>query len=88
MFYLYQHEYGRKVITRGPCAGLLEWPQHRWTWTQGFRRKADAIAAADTHPIHARVCVGHTAEYIHDNGKIPGVPDGWRPAETQMAEPR
>jgi hypothetical protein len=90
MFYLYQHEYGRKLITRnGPAQGLLEWPKHEWTWTQGYRSKAKAIAAARAHPIHARISIGHTADFIFDNGKEPGLPEGWWPATAQTClEPR
>lgn len=85
MYYLYQHEYGRKRIQRGPCEGLLEWPQHNWTWTEGFRSKAKAIAAAESHPIHARICNGHVAAHIFDNGKVPGIPEGWYPADAERA---
>lgn len=81
IYYLYQHEYGRKRITRGPAAGLLEWPNHRWTWVEKYRSKAKAIAAAAAHPIHARVTLDHTSEYCFDNGKAHGTPDGWEAAE-------
>lgn len=77
MYYVYQHEYGRKLITYGPATGLLEWPQHRWTWTEKHRAKAKAIAAAAEHPFHAVVSIDHTSDAIFDNGKAPGIPEGW-----------
>ncbi len=81
------HSYGRRLITRdGPCQGLLEWPAHHWTRITlrplGLKR---AIALADAQPQHATVQPWMTAEKVHDNGKPPAVPEGWYPADAQMA---
>lgn len=79
------HFYGRRLITRdGPCQGLLEWPEHKWTRiTQRPIGLARAKALADAQSQHAVVCVWQTAEKAHDNGKNPAVPAGWWPAEAQ-----
>ena len=34
-----------------------------------YRKKADAIAACDAHPVHATVTKACTSETLHDNGK-------------------
>ena len=84
-YYVYQHQYGRKRITRGPCAGLLEWPQHKWTWISKHRSQAKAIDAAMAHDIHARVSIDDTSETCFDNGKAAGIPEGWYPPDAQRS---
>ncbi len=84
------HGYGRRLCRRGgPCEGLLNWPEHTWGTisTRPMGLKA-AIALADAQPQHAVVTVWMSAEKVHDNGKPPAVPDGWYPAEAQMAGTR
>lgn len=81
------HFYGRKMIRRGPCEGLLEWPNHKWVTVNrrplGLR---SAIALADSQGQHAVVNVWMDAEKVHDNGKAPAVPEGWYPADAQTAQ--
>jgi hypothetical protein len=83
------HSYGRRLITRdGPCQGLLEFPQHKWTRVNsrplGIRA---AIALADNQPHHAIVNVWGCADKAYDNHKPPVVPIGWWPAECQTPDP-
>jgi hypothetical protein len=85
------HHYGRRLITRdGPAQGLLEWPQHRWGKITprplGLTR---AKAIADEQAVHAVVTIWDSAEKVHDNGKKPGVPEGWWHPDAQHAgQPR
>lgn len=84
------HYHGRRLCRRGgPCEGLLNWPEHKWgtVSTRPLGLKA-AIALADAQPMHATV-TRMSAEKVYDNGKAPAVPDGWWPAEAQVAsDPR
>lgn len=74
------HEAGRKVIERGPAAGCLDFPKHRWSIiTRRPLGLASARRIADEQSIHAVVCVWRSSEKAYDNGKAPGVPAGWRP---------
>jgi hypothetical protein len=81
------HEHGRKLIRGGgPCAGLLEWPQHKWTKiTPRPIGLARATALANEQVGHATVQVWQTADVVYDNGKRPTVPDGWWPADAVVA---
>ena len=36
-------------------------------------------------PQHAVVAVWMSSEKVHDNGKAPAIPQGWYPAEAQIA---
>lgn len=79
------HFYGRRLITRdGPCGGLLEWPEHKWTRITnrpiGLER---AKKLADEQSQHATVQLWQTADKIYDNGKAPAVPAGWYSPEAQ-----
>lgn len=88
LFYVWQHEYGRKRIARGPCEGLLEWPKHQWGWTAKYRSLAKAIDDAKAHPFHAVVTrddSGMDKDRMFDNGKAPGIPEGWYAPEAQIA---
>lgn len=81
------HEYGRRLITRdGPCQGLLEFPQHKWTRITprplGLKR---AQTIADAQSQHAVVTVWMSAEKVYDNGKRPSIPDGWWPPDAISA---
>lgn len=81
MYEVAVHDYGMKTVTEGginnPCGGL-RFPKHRWTRITprplGLKR---AIALADSQSQHATVCVWRCAGVVHDNGKPPGVPEGW-----------
>ena len=79
------HEYGRKRITRDcPAQGLLEWPTHRWTRITPRPLGIDrAKELASEQAIHAVVSPWQEAGPVFDNGKRPGVPAGWNPAEAQ-----
>lgn len=79
------HQHGRKRITKDcPAQGLLEWPQHKWTRiTNRPIGLARARALADQQEIHATVQVWQTSEVVYSNGKKPGVPAGWLPADAQ-----
>lgn len=81
------HHYGRRRITRdGPAQGLLEWPDHQWgRITPRPVGLARAKALADAQPTHATVQPWMTADVVYDNGKAPLVPEGWYPAEAQIA---
>jgi hypothetical protein len=84
-------DYGCRVVRNsGPCEGLLDFPRSRWTQiTKRPLGRARAIALADAQTQHAVVCVWNAAEKIHDNGKPPGLPAGWYPADAITAnDPR
>lgn len=81
------HHYGRRLITRdGPCQGLLEWPEHKWSRITanplGFSK---AKQIADAQSTHATVQIWMTDEKAYDNGKRPEVPVGWYPADAFQA---
>lgn len=68
-----EHRYGPKASIG--VNGLL-W-EHSfggpwWQYVSEHRKKAEAIAACNAHPIHAMVYKAHTSEPLYDNGK----PDG------------
>lgn len=42
-----------------------------WSWTQRYRKKAEAIAKCDSLDQRSVVMRGQTAAKIHDNGKEP-----------------
>lgn len=88
MYEVAVHEYGRRLITRdGPAQGLLEFPDHRWNRiTPRPVGLARAKTLADEQPIHATVQIWMTAEKVYDNGKAPGIPSGWWPADAQTAQ--
>lgn len=44
-----------------------------------------AIALADEQAHHAVVTLWMDSEKVHDNGKAPAIPEGWYPADAQMA---
>jgi len=78
--------YGRKLITRGPSQGLLEWPQSKWTRiTSRPIGLARAKALADAQVTHATVQLWGTADKAYDNGKAPLVPTGWYPPNAEIA---
>lgn len=72
-----------------PLGGLLS---TRSTWTRITPRPlglARAKALADAQPFRAVVCVWHTAEKVHDNGKPARIPAGtWRPDARSAMEPK
>lgn len=80
------HGYGRKMIRRGPCEGLLEWPQHTWATisTRPMGLKA-AIELAHAQTQHAVVTRWMSADKVHDNGRAPCIPDGWYSPDAHMA---
>jgi hypothetical protein len=39
-----------------------------------------ARAAADRFPVQARVYDPRSGRLVYDNGKVPGLPQNWRPA--------
>jgi hypothetical protein len=77
------HEHGRKRITRDcPAQGLLEWPAHKWTRITSRPLGLDAATRlASEQAVHAVVNGWQTADKFFDNGKRPGVPKGWEPAD-------
>lgn len=76
------HEYGRPIVKHGPCAGLPDWPRHKWTRvTPRPIGLARAKAIADAQDKHAVVCVWQTAGNVYDNGKSPALPVGWLAVE-------
>lgn len=79
------HFYGRRLITRdGPCQGLLEFPQHKWTRISTRPTGlAKAIALCEAQNQHSVVCLWGSAEKAHDNGKKPAIPIDWWPADAQ-----
>ena len=84
MFEVAIHAYGRKRVRRGPCEGLLNWPEHQWTTiTRRPLGLARARKLADGQTCHAGVVRWRTSEIAYDNGKPPHLPEGWYPAETE-----
>ena len=76
------HGYGRKRVRRGPCEGLMNWPEH--CWTRITRRPiglARAKALADAQECRAVVTPWMKSGNVYDNGKEPYLPEGWEPAE-------
>jgi hypothetical protein len=75
------HFFGRKTVKNGPCAGLLNWPEHQWEVLTrrpiGIKR---AMALADEQGQRAVVTEWMTSNTVYDNGKEPGLPEGWHPA--------
>lgn len=72
------HEYGRPMVQRGPMAGCRDFPTHKWTRiTPKPLGLVRATALADEQPLHAVVTPWQTAGTVYDNGKAPGLPDGW-----------
>ncbi len=71
MYYVWVHLFGRKVISTGPMSGCYGLMGHEHKCDQKYRKKADAIAAADAVGCRAVVYKGQT-ERIYDNGKEPG----------------
>lgn len=90
MYEVSVHYHGRRLVRRGPAEGCLNWPAHRWhRITRRPLGLARAKAIADQQAIHATVCPWETALVVHDNGKRPGVPNGWWPPSAVSAlEPR
>lgn len=68
-----------------PLGGLLT--SHR-KWTRITPRPighARAVELADAQQYRAVVCVWHTAEKVHDNGKPACIPEGMWSPEVQSA---
>ncbi len=81
------HFFGRRMCRRdGPCQGLLDWPEHKWTrLTARPLGLQAAIALANAQEHHSVVAVWGTAQKTYDNGKLPAVPVGWYPADKSVA---
>ena len=80
MYAVSAHYYGRK--RDGPCAGLLNYPEHKWVIiTPRLIGRTRAVALADAQPHHALVWAWMTGLTIYDNRRAPGVPDGWVPVD-------
>lgn len=80
MFEVHVHDHGRPLVTRGPAAGCRDFPRHKWTRiTTRPLGIARAVALANEQDRHAVVCEWMTSTTVHDNGKAPALPSGWRP---------
>lgn len=79
---VHEHAFGRPPITSGPMAGCFAFATHRWV---RISRKPLAFAPArklaDAQTHHAVVAIADTNTKVHDNGKAPRLPEGWKPAE-------
>jgi tRNA A22 N-methylase len=74
MYYVHEHHFGRKIITKGPMSGCLGLSEHYWTCVKSCRKKSEALAFAEEHSIHTVVTCGLGGKTIFDNKKEPGKP--------------
>jgi len=80
MYEIWEHYYGRPMIKSGPMSGCYDLPRHKWVRLNkrlvGLKR---AIKTAKNHPFHCAVSPPNSTKKTFDNGKSPGLPDGWIP---------
>jgi hypothetical protein len=62
-------------------AGCFDFPQHKHALITprpvGIKR---AKQLADAQDVHARVVPWMSSGVVYENGKNPGLPEGWKPA--------
>ena len=85
---VHEHYYGRPRVQHGGAQGLPDFPQHKWVRITTRRLGlVSAKALADAREIHTVVMVANSNTKVYDNGKAPGLPQGWLPADAPSTNP-